>query len=87
MAKKGSQGQTVPNYGTIRHNKAFAAGELLLPVAIPRLEMENIEAVIPLRVGKDGRVSGLTQFAGLQVFVVVPADAKPLRGSRRGDNG
>ena len=51
---------------------------------VPRLEMENIEAVIPLTVGPNGRVSGLTDYIGKRVLVVVPADEPAPRRTRKG---
>lgn len=41
------------------------------------MELENVEAAIPLQVSADGRVSGLTAFARRRVLVIVPdLDAK-----------
>lgn len=53
-------------------------------VPVPRLEMENVEAVIPLLVGPGGRISGLTDYVGKRVLVVVPADEPASRAARRG---
>jgi len=56
-------------------------------VPVPRLEMENIEAVIPLTVGPGGRISGLTDYVGQRVLVVVPAEEPAPRRTRRGSGG
>lgn len=44
-----------------------------------RFEMDDVEAVIPLEVRRDGRVNGLSSYVGQKVYVVVP---KP--GLRKG---
>lgn len=49
-------------------------------MSVPRVELEDVEALIPLKVGPGGRISGLTLYEGRQVIVVVPAqERKPRR--------
>lgn len=54
-----------------------------------RLEMEGVEAVIPLTVAAGGRVSGLSEYVGRRVIVVVPAEEPepPLPKKRKGRGG
>jgi hypothetical protein len=47
-------------------------------VPVPRLELENIEAVVTRRVLSGGRVSGLSEYEGRDVLVIVPAE-RPKR--------
>lgn len=51
---------------------------------VPRVEMEDVEAVIPHTVSADGRISGLKEYAGRRVFVVVGgAEKSSSRTSKR----
>lgn len=51
-------------------------------VVVPRLELENVEAVLTLEVAKGGRISGLTDYVGCRVLVIVPAK-RPARDRKR----
>lgn len=51
-------------------------------VSVPRVELEDIEALIPLTVAPGGRVTGLGDFVGRKVLVVVLTE--PKKRSRRG---
>lgn len=47
--------------------------------------MEDVEAIIPMTVGDGGRISGLTDYIGCRVLVVVPAKGLVKRVSRKGE--
>lgn len=54
-------------------------------VAVPRVELEDVEALIPLTVAPGGRITGLTDFVGRKVLVVVPTE--PRKRSKKGADG
>lgn len=43
-------------------------------MGIPRVELEDVEALLPHTVSSGGRISGLTDYEGRKVIVVVLAD-------------
>lgn len=51
-------------------------------MTVPRVELEDVEALIPMTVGPQGRISGLTDYVGRRIIVVVPADEKTPRKTR-----
>lgn len=42
-------------------------------MSVKRVELEDVDAVVPARIGSDGRISGLGEFAGRRALVVVPS--------------
>lgn len=52
-------------------------------MTVPRVEMEDVEAIIPMTV-KSGRVNGLTEYEGRRVLIVVTGDTEPKPSRKRG---
>lgn len=50
---------------------------------VPRLELQDVEAVVTREVGEGGRISGLSEYIGLKVLVVVPVQPEPAKKRRR----
>lgn len=48
-------------------------------MSVPRVELEDVEALIPLTVSAGGRVSGLTEYVGRKVIIIVPAEGKKAK--------